>query len=141
MIPLAAYGLNHPRVPVLLVDFRDGLTPKARELSRRVIYDVTRNVFRVSPIRTFPWWAARKVFDAVMRRHGADINQPSRLRSYAELDLLLMLNDSISPPLRVEISRRLPQLVTNPMENGLNTETELARANYEALLRKLRKQK
>lgn len=141
LIPLAVYGLNHPRVPILMVDFRDGLNPKRREISRRLIFDITRNVFRLSPIRTFHWWTARKVFDVVMRRQGADINQPSRLRAYAELDLLLMLNDSISPPLRGEISCRLPQLATNPMENNLKTEIELARANYEALLRKLREQK
>ncbi|MEP7342296.1 MAG: hypothetical protein ABI977_31500 [Acidobacteriota bacterium] len=141
LIPLAVYGLNHPRVPILLVDFREGLNPKGREISRRLIYDVTRNVFLLSPIRAFHWWAARKVFDVVMRRRGADINQPSRLRAYSELDLLLMLSDSTGAQLRNEISRRLPGLTTNPMENSLKTEMELARANYEALLKGLRKQR
>lgn len=133
--------MNHPRVPILLVDFRDGLNPKAREVSRRVIQDVTRNIFRVSPIRTFHWWAARKVFDAVIGRRGTDLNQPSRLRAYAELNLLLMFGDSTSVPLRNEISRQLPQLSVNPMENNLKTGIELARVSYEALLKGLRRQK
>src|SRR6185295_4759820 len=39
MIPLALYGLDHPKIPILLVDFRDALNPKKREMSRRVLQD------------------------------------------------------------------------------------------------------
>jgi hypothetical protein len=31
MIPLALYGLDNPKIPMVLVDFRDGLNPKKRE--------------------------------------------------------------------------------------------------------------
>ena len=41
MIPLALYGLDNPKIPMLLVDFRDTLNPKKREMSRRVLEDVT----------------------------------------------------------------------------------------------------
>lgn len=141
LIPLAVYGLNHPRVPILLVDFRNELNPKGRELSRRLLYDITRNALRISPFRTMYWWTARKAFDVVMRRHGADITQPSRLRASAELNLLLMLSDSINPQLRSEITRHVLTLGANPMENSLKADIALARANYEALLKGLREQK
>src|SRR6478672_549947 len=35
MIPLALYGLDNPKIPMLLVDFRDNYNPKKREMSRR----------------------------------------------------------------------------------------------------------
>ena len=37
LIPLALYGLDNPKIPMVLVDFRDGLNPKKREMSRRVL--------------------------------------------------------------------------------------------------------
>jgi hypothetical protein len=48
MVPLALYGLEHPKVPALLVDFRDTGNAKRREMSRRVLNDVARNVLAVS---------------------------------------------------------------------------------------------
>ena len=48
MIPLALYGLDNPKIPMLLVDFRDSFNPKKREMSRRVLHDVTRNFVSLS---------------------------------------------------------------------------------------------
>ena len=73
------------------------------------------------------------------KRLGNDFNQPSRLKSFAELDLLLMLDDSIDPSLRAELMKGLRGMTINPMENSLRMETRLAHANYEALLKSLRK--
>src|SRR5204862_5459019 len=53
MIPLALYGLNHPKLPALLIDFRDGLNPKKREMSRRIFYDLARDVFSLSNFGSF----------------------------------------------------------------------------------------
>ena len=139
LIPLAVYGINHPRVPALLIDFRDTANPKIREISRRAIDDVSRSVIRLSPLRQFPLWAAKKAFDFMTHQRGQDFNQPSRLKSYAELDLLLMLDDSIKPQLRAELIKRMRRTATNPMENSLRVEIQLAQTNYEALLRSLRR--
>lgn len=141
LIPLAVYGLNHPRTPALLIDFRDPANPKAREVSRRVIDDLSRTVFRISPFRRFPLWAARKAIGFVLNKRGDDFNQASRLKSYAELDLLLMLDGSMNPQLRGELMKRVRRTTTNPMENSLRVETRLAHANYEALLANLRKRR
>ncbi|HEU4593958.1 MAG TPA: hypothetical protein VFS10_02235 [Pyrinomonadaceae bacterium] len=139
LIPLALYGLDHPKIPSLLVDFRDGGNPKRREMSRRVIEDVTRNVLAVSPFGDVHYFLGRTVFDFVTGRRGMDINQPSRLRAYTQLKLLLALDASLDPALREEIGRRVERVSLNPLENDLEAEAALARGQYEALLAYARK--
>jgi hypothetical protein len=134
MIPLALYGLDHPKIPVLLVDFRDGLNPKKREMSRRVLQDVTSNVLSLSGYGNVPYFLGRTVFDIVTGRRGMDINQPTRLRTYSQLKLLLALDDSLNPHLRSELTQRLEKVSLNPLENDLEAEANLARQQYAALL-------
>jgi hypothetical protein len=134
MIPLALYGLDNPKIPMLLVDFRDGLNPKKREMSRRALQDVTRNILSVSRFGDLPYFLGRTVFDFVTGRRGIDMNQPSRLRTYSQLKLLLSLNQSLDPELREQIGARLEKVSLNPMENDLQVEARLATEQYEALL-------
>ena len=134
MIPLALYGLDNPKIPSLLVDFRDGLNPKKREMSRRLLEDVTRNVLSFSKFGDLPYFLGRSVFDFVTGRRGMDINQPSRLRTYSQLKLLLALNDSLEPELRDEIAARLEKVSLNPLDNDFEAEAKLAQRQYEALI-------
>lgn len=134
MIPLALYGLDNPKIPSLLVDFRDATNAKRREMSRRVIEDVTRNILSISPFGDLHYFLGRALFDFVTDKRGMDINQPSRLRAYSQLKLLLALNASLDPALRDEIGRRLERLSLNPLENDLQIEAKLAQVQYEALL-------
>ncbi len=134
MIPLALYGLDYPKIPVVLVDFRDALNPKKREMSRRALQDVTRNVLSLSQFGDLPYFLGRTVFDFITGRRGIDVNQPSRLRTYSQLKLLLALNQSLNPGLRSQIRDRLEKVSLNPLENDLQAESELARAQYKALL-------
>jgi hypothetical protein len=134
LIPLALYGLDHPKIPILLVDFRDSLNPKKREMSRRALHDVTRNVLSLSQFGDLPYFVGRTVWDFVTGRRGMDINQPSRLRTYSQLKLLLSLNQSLNPELRDEIGRRVETVSLNPMENDLHAEAKLASQQYELLL-------
>lgn len=134
MIPLALYGLDHPKIPILLVDFRDGLNPKKREMTRRVLEDVTRNVLSLSKFGDVPYFLGRSVFDFVTGRRGMDINQPSRLRTYSQLKLLLSLNASLDPELRKEIGDRVEKVSLNPFQNDLEAEASLARQQYSALV-------
>jgi hypothetical protein len=134
MIPLALYGLDHPKIPVLLVDFRDGLNPKKREMSRRALQDVTKNVLSLSNFGSVPYFLGRTVFDFVTGRRGMDINQPSRLRTYSQLKLLLSLDHSMQPKLREELTQRIEKVSLNPMENNLKAEASLARQQHEALM-------
>ncbi len=134
LIPLALYGLDHPKIPALLVDFRDTLNPKRREVSRRMLHDVTRNVFSLSSFGNVPYFLGRTVYDWVTGRRGMDLNQPTRLTSYSELKLLLSFNPSIESKLRSEIERRLDNVSVNPLNNDNHTEVQLARQQYESLI-------
>ncbi|HEX8071036.1 MAG TPA: hypothetical protein VF546_13860 [Pyrinomonadaceae bacterium] len=133
LIPLALYGLDHPKIPILLVDFRAALNPKQRELSKRVLEDVARNVLALSRF-DLPYFVGRTVYDYVTDKRGIDLNQNSRLRAYTQLKLLLSLDTSLDPELRTEVSRRLEYVSLNPLENDRGTEVALARAQYAALL-------
>lgn len=134
LIPLALYGLDNPKIPMLLVDFRDTLNPKKREMSRRILEDVTRNILSLSRFGDVPYFLGRTVFDIVTGRRGMDINQPSRLHTYSQLKLFLSLDRSLDPQLREQISRRLEKVSLNPLENDLDAEAQLARQQYAALL-------
>lgn len=134
MIPLALYGLDNPKIPMLLVDFRDSYNPKKREMSRRVLNDVTRNILSLSKFGNLPFFLGRTVFDFVSGRRGMDINQPSRLQTYSQLKLLLALNNSLEPELREEIGGRLERISLNPFENDLNAEANVALEQYDALV-------
>ena len=133
MIPLALYGLDHPRIPILLVDFRDTLSPKGREMSRRLLKDVTRTVAAFSRA-DLAFMLGRAVYAWVSDRRGMDVNQPSRLRSYSQLKLLLSLDASLDPELRAEVGRRLELVSLNPLENDHEAEARLAREQYAALV-------
>jgi hypothetical protein len=133
MIPLALYGLDNPKIPMLLVDFRDSFNPKKREISRRVLQDVTRNFISLYGAGGVVFFLGRTVFDFVTARRGIDINQPSRLRTYSQLKLLLALNNSLEPKLRSQIDARLNNFSVNPLENDLVAEVELAHEQYQAL--------
>jgi len=134
MIPLALYGLDNPKIPMLLIDFRDNLNAKKREMSRRVLQDITKNILSLSQFGNLPYFLGRTVFDFVTGRRGIDINQPSRLRTYSQLKLLLALNDSLEQELRGEIATRLERVSLNPLENDLAVEAKLASQQYQALL-------
>src|ERR1044071_3703450 len=135
MIPLGLYGLDNPKIPMLLVDFRDSYNPKKREMSRRVLNDVTKNMLSLSKFGNLPFFLGRTVFDFTTGRRGMDINQPSRLHTYSQLKLLLALNTSMEPELRSEVSGRLEKISLNPFENDLNAEANIALAQYDALLK------
>lgn len=133
MIPLALYGLDHPRIPIMLVDFRDGANPRRREMARRVLDDVARNLLRVSRLGDLYYFLGRTVYDYTTGKRAADINQPTRLRAYSQLRLLLALSDSLEPDLRDEVSRRMNRVSLNPMDNNAESELRLAREQYAAL--------
>lgn len=134
MIPLGLYGLDNPKIPMLLVDFRDSYNPKKREMSRRVLNDVTRNVLSLSKFGNLPFFLGRTVFDFVTGRRGMDINQPSRLATYSQLKLLLALNTSMEPELRTQVSSQLEKISLNPFENDLSAEAKIATQQYNVLL-------
>ena len=134
MVPVALYGLNHPKIPALLIDFRDSLNPKTREMSRRVFNDVAKDVLSLSSFGNLPYFAGRKIYSFITGRRGMDMNQPSRVRSYSELKLVLAFDPNIDPKLRAELEQRLETVSLNPLSNDTDSEIELARKQYDALV-------
>lgn len=134
MIPLAIYGLDHPKVPVILVDFRDNANPKMREISRRILNDLTGNVLSLSVFGGLPFFLGKFVYDFVTGRRGADLNQASRVRAYSQLKLLVALDNSLDPELRDEISDRVEAASLNPLQNDADVEARLAKAQYDNLI-------
>ncbi len=134
MVPLALYGLDHPKIPALLVDFRDSLNPKRRELTRRLLRDVAQNVLPLSTVGHAVFFLARAPYDWITGRRGIDVNQPSRLRSFSELKLLLAFDGSIDPSLKHEITQRLERVSLNPLSNDSEAEIRLARQQYDSLV-------
>jgi hypothetical protein len=134
LIPLALYGLYHPKIPVLLVDFRKPLNAKARELSRRVVEEIGTKVSTGSAFVNLIMRIGRTATGVVTRRIGVDFLQPSRMVSYSQLKMILSSSPGVSPEIRSEIARRLELVAFNPLENDLSTEVKLARSQYEALL-------
>ncbi|MFN2455147.1 MAG: hypothetical protein ABR577_13090 [Pyrinomonadaceae bacterium] len=134
MIPLALYGLDHPKIPILLVDFRDRFNPKKREMSRRAVQDVARDVLSLSRFGDVPYFFGRTIYNFVAARRGMDINQPSRLRAASELKLLLSLDATLDPQLRDEIAHRLESVSLNPIGDDYEAEAQLARLQYAALV-------
>lgn len=135
LIPLALYGLDHPKIPALLIDFRDQMNPKKREMSHRVIEDVARNVLSLSRDGDLHYFLGRTIFDFVTSRRGIDLNQPTRLRAYSQLKLLLSLDATIDAGLRGEIEKRVETLSLNPLDNDLDAEARIAKEQYAALVR------
>ncbi|HET9131041.1 MAG TPA: hypothetical protein VFO86_08845, partial [Terriglobia bacterium] len=134
MIPLALYGLDHPKIPALLIDFRKPMNAKARELSHIAFDRFGKGVFTASPIANTAIHFGRIAARVATRRMGVDLFQPSRLLSYTQLKMVLSSNPGISSAMRLEIGRRVEGVAVNPLENDLPTEVALARSQYRALL-------
>jgi hypothetical protein len=134
MIPLAFYSLDHPRVPLLLADFRDPLTPKRREMFLHGSTVVVTGVLGITRFGNWPFFAAETTWMFVRRRHGAAVNRSARLRAYSEARSFLAVDASLNPRLKTEIMTRVDHLALNPLENGAANEAKLAREQYNALI-------
>ena len=134
LIPLALYGLDHPRVPLRLIDFRATFSPRGREVRDKALQDMAIGIMGLSRFANWYYFAGREGWDFVSGRWGAAVNRSARLHSYAQVRQFLSLDDSLDPELREELMRSLNRLSTNPMENKLQAEVKLARSQYNALV-------
>jgi hypothetical protein len=136
MVPLALYGLEYPKVPLLLIDFRDSSRPKRHEMIRRVSDDIATSILGFTGFGHWPYLAAKSGFFFVHGRRGGVLNRDSRIRSYARLRHALTIDDTLPTELRTELARRLDELGVNPLEDSLKDEASIAKKQYAALVRK-----
>jgi hypothetical protein len=130
LIPLAIYGLDHPKIPIILVDFRDTGNPKKREIMSRVWDDVTSNVLSVTQGGGLAVTIGKFLYGFVTGKRGMDIKQPSRDRAYAQLKMILAMDESLQEQFRREIDLRLEKAIPNPIFNDLSNELNIARGQY-----------
>lgn len=133
MIPLALYSLDHPHVPLLLVDFRTS-QPKRRELFRHGLSAVLLGVLDVARFTNWPYLAANTTWTFVRGREGSAVNRPARLQAYSGARAFLEADSTLDPKLKAELSRRLDSLALDPLENRTTTESTVAKEQYAALL-------
>jgi len=134
MIPLALYNLDYPRVPLRLVDFRDSLGPKRREMVSQGASSIVTGVFGLTRFGNPSFFAADAAWTFVRGRHGAAVNRSARLEAYSEAREFLSVDCGLDPALQIELQRRLDHLALNPRENDISHEAHLAREQYAALL-------
>lgn len=134
MIPLGFYSLDHPRVPLLLADFRDQLKPKRREMFQNGSTLLISGVLGISRFGNWPFLAGESAWMFVRGRQGGAVNRSARLRAYSEARAFLAVEDQLDPRLKTELLSRLDHLALNPLENGETREVQLARDQYNALV-------
>lgn len=135
MIPLALYSLEYPKVPLLVVDFRDSHGPKRREMFRRAATDAVSGVLGISMWSNWPVLAGVTSWNFIRERHGAANNRAARIRAYSQTRQWVTLDPSMDPALRTEMMKRLEMLGVNPLEDSIFEEGKIARRQYAALLK------
>jgi hypothetical protein len=116
MIPLALYSLDHPKSPLLLVDFRSRWKPAAREMARRTVEEVPMTVLGVASFTNFEIRGAQFAWNFIRGRHGAAIHRPSRLRAAAAVRQAIPTAFSTDSALKEEVSRRLGAAVPSSLQ-------------------------
>ena len=134
LIPLAFYTLDHPRVPFMLVDFRDPGQPKRREMVFRGASTITTSVLGLTRFGNWSFLAASWAWTFIRERHGVAVSHTARLRAYSETREFLAADASFDPALKNDLVQRLDHFSLNPLENCLENEASLARQQYSALL-------
>jgi hypothetical protein len=135
LIPLALYGLDYPKVPLLLVDFRNTYAPKRREMLARATADAVTGLIGYSKWGNWPYMAGSFLWNFTITRRGSATNGQERLKAYSEVRRWLTLDHDLSPELRRDLQERLEILGVNPLDQSVFEETQIARRQYAALLK------
>ncbi|MCS6817249.1 MAG: hypothetical protein N0A16_10795 [Blastocatellia bacterium] len=135
LIPLALYGLDFPKIPILLADFRSALHVKARDASGKVLADSARYLLNLSPYGDLSYLLTRSLLNYVTRKKGIDVNQPSRLKAHAELSALLLADEQLDPQLKAVLARKAEKARASVLENSFQYQPVIATRQHEALVR------
>lgn len=135
MIPLGLYSLEYPKVPLLVVDFRDAHGPKRREMFRRAATDTVSGVLGISMWTNWPLLAGSTSWNFIRSRHGAANDRAARIRAYSQTRQWVALDPSMDPALRTALMKHLEILGINPLEESIFEEGKIALRQYAALLK------
>lgn len=136
MVPLGLYALDYPKVPLLLIDFREPSKMKRREMAWRFTDDVATGVLGLTGWGHWPYMLAKSSWFYVHGRQGAPLNRSARVEAYVNLRQGLLMDRSLNPGLHQELVHGVDRLGWNPFEEDVNREVGLAGTQYQALLDK-----
>jgi hypothetical protein len=134
MIPLAMYGLDHPRTPILLVDFRGSGHPPRREIGLKIAEDVSSGVFFLTGVGNLGYLAAKSSLMFIHTRHGGATDRAARRRAFVFERHAIGVDANIDPALRKELLARIEKVDVNPIERSWDQEIRDGRKQYEALI-------
>ncbi len=133
LIPLAMYGFDYPKVPLLLIDFRNTYAPKRREMIARASTDAIMGIVGYSRWGNWPYMTGSYLYNFTRTRRGAATNAQERLKAYSEVRRWLALDTALTPELRADLQKRMEMLGVNPLEESVREQMEIARKQYAAL--------
>ena len=135
MIPLGLYSLEFPKVPFLIVDFRDTQGPRRREMVRRAATDTVSGVLGISMWGNWPVLASVSAWNFIRERHGAANDRGARIRAYSQTRQWVAMDPNMDPLLRTLLMKHLETLGINPLQDSIFDEDKIARRQYAALLK------
>ena len=130
LIPLSVYSFEYPKVPLLLIDFRDKLHVRSHEMIQRSINEITAGVIGLSHFTNWYYFIGADIYNFVAARHGVAVNQASRLDCYSQFRVALALDPTLDPGLRRQMQRGADSLSVNPLEIAPYRELAFASARY-----------
>ncbi len=133
MAPLGVYSLNYPKVPLLLIDFRDKLHIRRHELTQRAINEITSGVIGISHFTNWYYYVGADLYNFVVSRRGGATDQAERLDCYSQFRVALALDQQLDPALRQEMQKRVRSLAVNPLETAPGEEVRAASVRYARL--------
>jgi hypothetical protein len=133
-IPLAFYNFSYPRQPLILVDFRDNLNLRRKDITQKSIDEITSGVVGLSHFANWYYFVASDVFNFVQERRGKTNNRVERLDSYSQFRESLALDRDLDPALRKELQKRAESLSSNPLESSAANEMTAAVKRYALLM-------
>lgn len=134
MIPLAAYALDHPHTPLLLIDFRGAGHPPRREIALKIAEDVTSGVLSITGFGHLGYIALKSSWMFVHGRHGGATDRSARRRAFVSVRNAIGADPNLDPRLRSELLSRIEKVDVNPIEHSWNQEIRDSWRQYDALI-------
>ncbi|MBV8832183.1 MAG: hypothetical protein JO108_23525 [Acidobacteriaceae bacterium] len=133
LIPLGVYSLSYPKLPLLLIDFRDQLHVRRHEMTQRSINEIAAGIIGISHFTNWYYYVGLDLYEFIASRHGSATDQAARLDCYAAFRSDLLLDHNLPGELRRELEARVNSLSINPMGAALARDFEVAQTRYEVL--------
>jgi hypothetical protein len=133
VVPLGVYSLTYPKMPLLVIDFRDGAHLRWHEMTQRSINEITSGLIGVSHFANWYYFVGADMYDFYASRRGAATNQQERLNCYSKFRVALALDKSEDPALLTAMRQRVRSLAVNPLEAATQRDMQAALQRYDLL--------